>query len=97
MEFRDALEFLADIAGVDLPRFKGSGPGRDVIDALRAIYEDAVTFYQQQLKRAKPARDYLRERGLKDSTVTLFKLGWAPSQWDCPPRRFRGCPTHRRS
>lgn len=82
MEFIDALEFLADLAGVELPRYKGSGPGRDVIEGLRTIYNEAVAFYQQNLRRAKPAKDYLQQRGLKDSTVQLFKLGWAPAQWD---------------
>ena len=83
MTFREALEFLADIAGVDLPKFRGKGgPSKDVVDAYRAINEEAVNFYHQNLVRNKPAMAYLAERGIKPSTVNLFKLGYAPNQWD---------------
>ena len=80
--FVEALDFLADMAGVELPKQGHKGPSRDTITGLREIYTTAVVFYQQQLGRNKAAQNYLIERGVKESTISLFKLGFAPSQWD---------------
>jgi len=82
LDFVEALHFLADLAGVELPKRRRKGPGRDVLENLRALYEDAVAFYEGQLRRNKAAREYLKDRGLRDSTVKLFKLGCASAQWD---------------
>ncbi len=82
LDFRETLDFLADIAGVELPKRRWSGPGRDVIENIRALYDDAVAYYQNQLRRNPAARDYLDRRGLRENTVNLFKIGYAPSQWD---------------
>jgi DNA primase len=35
---------------------------------------------------ARPARDYLRRRGLSGDIARQFKLGWAPDDWDALSR-----------
>lgn len=82
MPFLEALDFLAEIAGVELPKTGKRGPSRDLIQALREINETAASFFSENLKRNKDARDYLRQRGLSDSTIALFRLGFAPEAWD---------------
>lgn len=82
MEFREALEFLADIAGIDLPKAGKPGPSRDLVEKLRALNEEAVNFYQAQLRKTKSAQAYLEERGISESTARLFRLGYAPAMWD---------------
>ncbi len=45
----------------------------------------AVEWYHQRLltdPAARPARDYLRSRGLHGDVARTFKLGWAPDDWD---------------
>jgi DNA primase len=50
----------------------------------------AVEWYHARLLEdpaARPARDYLRSRGLAGGVARQFKLGWAPDDWDALSRR----------
>ncbi len=83
LSFPEALDFLADLAGVELPKRRGpAGPSRDLIEALRAVNAEAASFYNRQLKSVEKASRYFHDRGIRESTVQLFKLGYASSQWD---------------
>lgn len=83
LSFAESLDFLADLAGIELPKRHGSaGPSRDLVEALRTVNREAVAFYNRQLRNAEKARHYFEGRGLRDSTVQLFKLGYASGQWD---------------
>ena len=82
LEFGEALEFLADVAGVDLPKRRGHGPSRDKIEALRAVCEAAMEFYCHSLEADEDAKQYLSDRGIQTNTRRLFKLGYAGKAWD---------------
>jgi DNA primase len=70
---------LAERAGVELTPEK---PGaRDEREKLFAALEAATKFYQKQLTKNLEAKKYLAERGLKDSTIESWRLGFAPSGW----------------
>ncbi len=86
VDFVSAVEKLAGRAGITL-RYTTGGEGKDrqrrkqLVGALDA----AVEWYHQQLLTApgaRPARDYLRERGLAGDVARQFRLGWAPDEWD---------------
>ena len=86
VDFVSAVEKLAGRAGITL-RYTSGGEGKDrqrrkqLVGALEA----AVEWYHQQLLTApgaRPARDYLRERGLAGDVARQFRLGWAPDEWD---------------
>ena len=86
VDFVAAVEKLANRAGITL-RYTTGGEGKDrqrrkqLVDALDA----AVEWYHQQLltaPSARPARDYLRQRGLAGDVARRFRLGWAPDEWD---------------
>ena len=117
VEFREAMEMLAERAGV---RVQGSrhggqagfgvqesitpaggkgfvrhehqpssqtGPVDDPNDK-RALFR-AVSWAEEQYHRflvespeAEAARSYLDERGLSESTIATYKLGFAPPGWD---------------
>jgi DNA primase len=84
IEFREALEQLADRAGIALPRGRGGLP-TDEKAAIQAALAWAAERYHQCLRsaaEAKPARDYLASRGLEPRTIEAFKLGYAPAAWD---------------
>ena len=84
VEFREALEQLADRAGIDLPRGRGGLP-TDEKAALRTVLAWAAERFCGCLKsapEAAPARDYLRGRGLSADTIDRFQLGFAPQAWD---------------
>ncbi|MCB1043356.1 MAG: DNA primase [Acidobacteria bacterium] len=80
--FVEALDFLAEIAGVELPKSKTRGPGRELLEQLRALNESAQALYAKQFKQSDQARAYASERGLTDMTIRQFGLGYAAPQWD---------------
>lgn len=84
VEFREALEQLADRAGITLPRGRGGLPADDKA-ALRGVMSWAAARFHDCLRsspEAAPARDYLRGRGLSDATIDRFGVGFAPQSWD---------------
>jgi DNA primase len=85
-DFVGAVEYLANRAGIQLTE---ASPGRSKERARRkALVEamnTAVEWYHQRLLTspdARPARAYLRDRGLAGDIARDFKLGWAPDDWD---------------
>ncbi|RPI86806.1 MAG: DNA primase [Chloroflexi bacterium] len=93
-DFGEALRYLADKAGVELkPQTPQQQEAAEEHDHLRALLEDAVTFYRHQLLQTpagKAALDYLHKRGLTDETIEIFGLGYAPASWEDAIRHFKG-------
>jgi DNA primase len=90
LDFVGAVEFLAAKAGIQLT-YTSSGQSRErarrkrLVEAMAA----AVEWYHDRLLHdpaARPARDYLRARGLHGDVARTFKLGWAPDEWDALAR-----------
>jgi DNA primase len=86
VDFVAAVEQLAAKAGVTL-HYTSGGEGRDRQrrKALLEAMERAVEWYHQRLLSAadaRPARDYLRSRGIDGAVARQFRLGWAPDEWD---------------
>lgn len=77
LEFREALERLAQETGVELPQFKGRPAGRK--EALQVL-ELTQAYFRSHL--SGPALQYLEERGLTSSSIEQFGLGYAPKSWD---------------
>ena len=83
IEFREALEQLAERAGIELAR--GRGLPIDQKAALAKALNWAAERFSDCLERspeAKAARDYLVGRGLTSETIKRFQLGYAPAGWD---------------
>jgi len=98
LDFVGAVEWLADRYGVEIAYEETSPQAekrRDEQRRLLALLEDAAQFYVRYLwgaDEAAPARAYLAERGLEESTARDFRLGFAPSAWDrvCAAARSKG-------
>ena len=90
LEFREALQYLAEKAGVSLDDFSGQDPeqAREINalkERLRKLNEDALLWFHQMLLRSKEAaeaRAYVQSRGISADTVVTFSLGYAPEQRD---------------
>lgn len=55
---------------------------REKREKLFELNDTVASFYERQLERDPQALAYLREeRGLRDETITQFRLGWAPAEW----------------
>ncbi len=84
LDFKDALQKLADRAGVKVESFVAEKPeSKEANEHLRTLLEDAIIFYRTHLFNNKEILTYLREkRGLTDSTIETFGLGYAPHGYD---------------
>ena len=83
VEFKTALQMLADWAGVELPRFGGSREQTDRRQALRDACSQAADLYRRLLdgKEGETARKYLLGRGFTQETFDRFGIGFAPDAW----------------
>lgn len=82
MTFPEALEYLADKAGITLENTRQNRKKKIDFEKYYKINEDARKFFYQNLLTYKPARDYLRNRKINDYTINEFSLGYAPDSWD---------------
>ena len=84
MDFREALQTLAQETGIQLPEQTDERNAQDR-DLLYELNDKAALFFSSQLHRsqeAQPARDYLQRRGIDAQVAAQFKLGFAPDSWD---------------
>ncbi len=79
VEFIDALKILAERAGVKIEREDAGA--RSEKGRLISALENAVLFYQKELKRNPQALEYLKKRGLTEETIAAWKIGFAPDSW----------------
>ena len=82
MNFREALEFLARKAGVEIETFdsKRSREISEKKERLRQILPISANFYQHMLVRNKEALNYVfKNRKLSKEIVQEFKIGFAPN------------------
>ena len=80
VSFREALEKLAGMAGVELTKYSGGDKemARKKLRAREAL-NLATRFYQACLARSKKVCDYVfYKRNLNRKTVEEFKIGFAP-------------------
>jgi DNA primase len=85
LDFIDALRLLADRAGIELHEDANAGPARKERQEYMAAMERSVEWYHERLLTgadARPAREYLKSRGIDGDVARQFKLGWAPDEWD---------------
>lgn len=87
VEFRGALEILAEKAHVDLPKGGDSAHkvSKDEKERLKAAYYDASKFFVQKLGEkgdAEKVLSYVKARGMSDETLKTFQVGFAPEGKD---------------
>ena len=85
LDFKGALKVLAEKAGVPLVYERPEK--KDERDRLFELLEAATIFYTSRL--SEPAKKYLKERGLDDEMIRLFRLGRAGEAWSDASEYFR--------
>lgn len=99
VSFPEALDLLADRAGIALPNKRREGvvaPGSP--DDKRTLYQAAAWAEEQfhdcllHAPIAEPARRYLNERGISAESIATFRLGFSPDEWQWLTDRARGTP-----
>jgi DNA primase len=98
LDFRDALLYLAERAGVAVEDYGSTNPEQErevnaLKERLRKLNEEATLWFHQMLLRSKDAaeaRAYVQSRGISAESVLSFSLGFAPEGWDGLSRYLLG-------
>jgi len=83
IDFVEALRILAKRTGVTLKSYAPTGE-ESKKELLYEINHLSAEFYHYLLVShpiAQKARTYLKERGIKEKTIEIFKIGYAPDLW----------------
>lgn len=85
--FREALEMLAERAGIELHQHPQAKTRPGDPNDKRTLY-NALTWAEQQFctcllhsDAAQPARTYLSDRGITAESIQRFHLGFSPDDW----------------
>ena len=90
LEFVEAVEELAKLHGLEVPREKGNTP---VISEEKkrqqqddySLMEKVARFFQHQLRQNENSQkviEYLKQRGLSGDIVKQWEIGYAPDSWN---------------
>ena len=83
LEFPEAVEALAEMMGLEVPRESTGVPERkDDNDELYALLREADQIYRAALRSSEKAIAYLKKRGIDGPTAGRFGIGYAPDAWD---------------
>jgi DNA primase len=93
LAFPDAVENLAKLAGLTVPREENTDPKQrareqaqeQARNTLYTLMEASSEFYQRQLRESDTrdkAVSYLKNRGLSGQIAKDFGIGFAPPGWD---------------
>ena len=86
ISFVESVRKLANQVGIILPESESSSPAeKDTNDELYRTVEFARKYFRHMLMRhpsGEAARDYLVGRGVSESMMEAFSLGYATSAWD---------------
>lgn len=86
LTFIEALRFLAERAGISMPKFdKSSYNDKNSKDktTMYAINREANIFFYEQLKKYPQAKDYIKNVRRFSGEVALktYRMGYAPKNW----------------
>ncbi len=81
--FVEAVEELAESAGLSIEYEDGSSPRQDHFLQYYDLMDRAAAAYSRALESAPQALDYfMKKRGLTRDTLVRCRLGFAPDSWD---------------
>jgi len=98
MSFPEAVEYLAERAGVPLPEIQNEHQTekhieqnehykkqQDAKKLMLKVNKMAAIFFAETLKQASndhPIKTYIQKRNLKLETIEEFQIGYAPIEWE---------------
>jgi len=90
VEFKEALRILAKKAGVTLRMSRETAGRAGEKETILKINNQALTFFQQNLKKSPNAGAYLKKRGIGTEAQEHFSLGYAPKSWEDLKKHLEG-------
>lgn len=80
VEFREAMELLAQRAGIELRKGQAQEQGRK--NQYRRTMDLATQFFAERINSAKGVLDYCERRGLTDLVRQAWDLGYSPGEYE---------------
>lgn len=81
LPFMDAVDRLCEEYGIRKPE-RSTGPRIDYDKYYDINAKAAKFFYNELTKGPNPGYSYISKRGITDSTINKFGLGYAPDSWN---------------
>ncbi len=78
LEFREALQLLADQAGVKLSSYSGPTQDKSEREGWLATMQSALIFYRNELNKSSTAKTYCENRDIPQAVIDEWELGYAP-------------------
>ncbi len=91
LDFIEAVEDLANFAGIDVQRESldiNSAYKKDDLSNLYLLMDRVAAFYVEQLRLTPKAIEYLKARSVKGEIARDFILGYAPDKWNALTEKF---------
>ncbi|HVP43050.1 MAG TPA: DNA primase [Terriglobales bacterium] len=94
--FPEAVRLVAQKLGVPPPKQTYDSPAEakeaKLRGALVELHEKACVFFEEQLRRPESAqaREYLKNRGLTEEAIKIFRIGYAPDSGFLLRDRLKG-------
>lgn len=82
LDFRSALELLAQRAGVKISTGSSKNKGSAQKELRAEVMETALTWFRNRLYDSDEAQQYCRNRGIDEETIDQWELGYAPDEYE---------------
>ncbi len=82
IDFPQAVEFLAQKAGIEYKREQLSKHSKEEKEILMDICRDATDFFRKSLEDSQEATEYVAQRSIHKEMQELFQIGYAPEGFD---------------
>ncbi len=79
VDFRGALKILGAKTGIEVNSWQDDK--KEDREILYEIMEKATQYFEDEFKKEENAKSYLLNRGLEESIISQFRVGYAPEAW----------------
>lgn len=81
LSFHESVNLLAKKAGITLAFNRTDKKTLEKNELIRNAVAEAMNYFIKSFGSSAQARDYIKQRGLNNESIALFKLGYAPAGW----------------
>lgn len=81
LNFPEAVEALARLAGMEVPKTASTVKKDDSLPALYELMISVSDYFYQGMRQSERAIQYLKNRGISGAIAQQFHLGYAASGW----------------
>ncbi|KXG75892.1 DNA primase [Thermotalea metallivorans] len=86
LDFIDAVTLMGQWVGIHVEEISSNKQEKEELSRKNKIYEinreAALFYYKNLLKKNSPGLAYLKQRGLEESVIRRFGLGYAENHWE---------------